>query len=92
MTNLIEQRNKEFEEKFVKTATNHGEFLGKYIEPNKTEEIISFHTHSMKLVLEEAIDKIKNGGFSTTVLTIQHNGETFINERQLIEGLLDSIK
>lgn len=32
---------------------------------------------------------VKNGGTGHTILTIQHNGETFINERQLIDALLD---
>jgi len=40
-----------------------------------------------KNVRDEIINIIKNGGTGDTILTIQYNKETFINQRQLLEAL-----
>ncbi len=36
---------------------------------------------------DQILATIENGGTGDTIMTIQHNGETFINERQLLKAL-----
>ena len=38
-------------------------------------------------LIERIIGILKDGGTSHTIMTIQHNGETYINERQAIRAI-----
>lgn len=62
------------------------QFHAEYLFPLK--EFIASELHQgRQRFSREFLELIKNGGTGDTILTIQHNGETFVNERQLSRAI-----
>lgn len=68
-------------EEMVKLGTDMEAY---YMKDGKQELI---NKHILERERESIIKIIEKGGTPTTVSTIQHNGETYVNERQLIKSL-----
>lgn len=67
-----------WEEEFDKLEGSH--FISR-------ETAYLFISNLIKKERERIMEVIKNGGVPETISTWQHNGETYINERQLLKAL-----
>ena len=87
MTNDIEKTLKEFEKLFAclhKDQKDWNYWVSRAILMN---DIKTFITQALKNKEEEVLKIIEEGGTVDTVLEIEHNGEKFINKRQLIKAI-----